>query len=544
VNLETLFTTEAGFNVQDATPLQRGVCRVSQGLPVADLATHPHVCSGFGGASAVAALPVGEVPKEEHLVGPSRSGKSKLMAADSICAGQTVDPSGADVGDIIRVSVLGLTTRTNAIWTHLCERVANQPVLRRLLIGDMKDSVFAMRHPTGRPIEYMLVPIDKWGGSVISVYSAGCYIDEEPRQIGAEDGVKSWTGVHDAVIGRMLPGAKFFGGGAPWAPQGPIYELVGDRFGKPGPDLVIVRGTGPMWNPAWWTPERCADLERRNPTAYRSDVLAEFIDRVSGLNPAHLVQRQTGTFAEIPPGECHRMRGAGIDPSDAQGGNGFALVITDADIVKSDEDGSDKLVYRVVCYREWQTGGVENAIRECAKVCAEYGLFYAQSDRYAGPQNVALAKRYDLEIEARRSTTEETTNEYLDLATRISTGDLWIANNPTLIRDLVGIRKVATPTGFRIELPLTADGRHGDSAPALVASLRVTSAAKRPLMCERWTLQDYLEQRDRWFNGNGEWFGMAHEVFNLDPRGGKRGYIMDYFEMRERIEKKRYPFHK
>ena len=542
MDLETIFTSPAGFGVEGATPVQRAVCRVAQGRPVAELASHPDVLVAFGGADAVAALPVGAPPTDMHVVGPSRSGKSRLMAADAVCAGQTIDPSGSDVGDIIRISILGLTLRTNAIWTHLCEVISARPLLRSLLIGDMKDTVFAMRHPSGRPIEFMNIPIDRWGGSVTSVYSAGVYVDEEPRQIGAEDGVKAWDGVHDASAGRLLPRAKFFGGGAPWAPSGPIYQLVGDRFGKPGPDLVIVRGTGPTWNPSWWTPERCADLERRNPVAYRSDVLAEFIDRVSGLVPAHLVQRQTGTFTEIPPSECHPMRGAGIDPSDAQGGNGLALVITDAEVVKSEETGDEKLVYRVVCYREWQTGGVENAIRECAKVCASYGIHYALSDRYAGPQNVALAKRYDLDIEARRSTTEETTNEYLDLSTRFAVGDVWLANNPVLARDIVGIRRFATPTGFRIDLPLTADGRHADSAPALVASLKVTSVVPRPIMCGRWSYEDYVEAKQAYWDGAGFWFGSPHPVFNLDPSGGRPGQCLSYPEMKRRWAAKTYPF--
>jgi hypothetical protein len=516
MDLETMFTSPDGFDVQGASPLQRAVCRVAWGIPIAELADHPDVIAGFGGPAAVAELPVGCVPAEMHIPGPSRSGKSKLMAADSLVAGQCVDVTGSELGDIVRVSILGLTTRTNAIWTHLCERVANQPALKRLLIGDLKDSVFALRHPTGRPIEYMNVPVDRWGGSVVSVYSGGSYVDEEPRQIGEESGVKNWDGVHDAVVGRLLPNAKFFGGGAPWAPQGPIFDLVNERFGKPGADMVIVRGTGPMWNPQWWTPERCVALERRNPTAYKSDVLAEFIDRVSGLLTADALRRVTRTDGrvDIPPEECGRYRAAGIDTSEAQeGGNGFSLCIFDGIIVEN--NGQRSLRGRVVCTREWRSGGPARALAEAAAICHRYGLKGALTDKFAGKANADLAIQHGLTLHSVRTTTEENVIVHSDFATRVATREIELSADPLLQRDLLGIRKHATQTGFRIEPPFTADGRHGDLGQACIDAWRaLTLTVSQRVVAER-KQRRIADIESQWSQLLGN-----YEVLGEGPDGG------------------------
>jgi hypothetical protein len=239
--------------------------------------------------------------------------------------------------------------------------------------------------------------------------------------------------------------------------------------------MVIVRGTGPAWNPQWWTPARCTDLERRNPVAYRSDVLAEFIDLETGLISPEAQKAATRVGpVEISPSERWEIVGAGLDTSEANGKNPTALVIVDGRRVV--REGHLVVVFRVVFCEEWQTGGIENALHEAARHCHRYRVLDALADKYASGANIALARRDGLTITARHSTTLETVQDYADLNAFVASGMLELSPHPVMARDLLGIRKRATPTGFSIELPHTSDGRHADFCPALVNALKQARA--------------------------------------------------------------------
>jgi hypothetical protein len=277
-----IWTTEAilihpkAMGLTTATPVQRAACRALDGLPLGELADCAEVQAAFGGPEACAALPVGAAPAEFHLFASIRSAKTMIAGARILCATQTIDDSGCSPGDIVRVLVLALKLDgTRALMTHLLAAV-KKPLLRPLVIGEPTDSLIVIRHPSGRPIEITPIPMDRAGGSGTTTWVAAVAVDEEPRQIGEADGVKNWHELHRAVAGRILPGGSFVGAGSLHAPWGPAFDLVRDYFGRPTRDVVVFRGTGPAMNPAWWTPERCDALRRRDPEAYRSDVLCEF----------------------------------------------------------------------------------------------------------------------------------------------------------------------------------------------------------------------------------------------------------------------------
>lgn len=279
--LETLLTSLRFFALDTATPVQRAKCRAVAGVPLGELADDPDVRAMLGGPGAVLALP-SCAPREVLDISASRVGKSLFAAALIVWLSQTVDVSGVAIGDIVRIHVAALKLDgTRAIMQHLVSHLAARPALRSLLVDRVAvdhASGVRLRHPSGRIVEVSPTPIDRAGGSALSVYSAGVVVDEYPRMLGADDGVRNVDHFRDAVLGRMLPGAVFLATGSPWQPYGPAYDAVAEHFGRPSSDLVVLRTRGPVANPAWWTPERCAELERRNPMAYRTDCLAEFAD--------------------------------------------------------------------------------------------------------------------------------------------------------------------------------------------------------------------------------------------------------------------------
>ena len=303
ISLETIFTHERLFGVKTATPLQRAKCRIVSGQPLGELATHPDVLEMCGGKVPELTEP----PKEILDISAIRIGKSLFAAALILWLSQTVDLSGTRPSDIVRIFVVALKIGgTEAVLRHLLEPMLTKPSLRALLVDDPKEITLGsiktgglrIRHPSGKIIEVMPIPLDRAGGSAVSVYCAGVVVDEYPRMVGAEDGVRNVEHFREAVIGRLLPGAIFLATGSPWQPYGPAYDNTIKSFGKPSEDLVVLRtsakpfvGIAPAWTqgPKQKIPPHEA-LLRKSPLAYKTDFLAEFADGEEAVFPAQAIE--------------------------------------------------------------------------------------------------------------------------------------------------------------------------------------------------------------------------------------------------------------
>ncbi len=286
--LETILTSPKYFGLTTATPVQRAKCRIVQGLPLGDLASDPDVREMVGGN--VLLLPSAR-PAEVLDVSAIRVAKSLFGAALIVFASQTVDAWGVRLGDLIRYFVAALKLDgTRPVMSHLLAGIERSPAIASIVVGEPTITSVKLRHPSGAIIEVTPVPIDRAGASALSVFCAGAFIDEAPRMIGEEEGVRNYDHFRNGVLGRLLGGAVFHPVGAPWQPFGPIYDLFVERFGKPSADLVILRTRGRVANPSWWTPERIADLEQRNPIAARTDEAAEFADAETAVFPASAIE--------------------------------------------------------------------------------------------------------------------------------------------------------------------------------------------------------------------------------------------------------------
>lgn len=469
ITTESLLTSKVAFGIADATPVQRASCRIRDGLPLGELASHPDVIAALGGVDAVAALPSerGIKPVELCDVSSPRTAKTIRAVASALVATQTVDVSRLGPGEIPRVSIVSLKLDLADVPLKiLLGTVEASPLLRSLLISKTSDSAL-FRHPSGRAIEIACVAGAKAGASLVARWSAGVIFDEAPRMLGQEDGVVNLDDARSGVLDRLLPGALVQYVGSPWAPLGPVYEMVERHWGKPTDELVVMRCTGPAGNPTHWTPELCERLRRQDANAYAVGVLGQFVDATAGLLNAASIRRNTRTGPEqIPPAECGPCSAA-LDPSGAgANGNGFTLVIVDGR-----RDDTSKVRYRVVAAWEWRGVGPDVALHEAADVCRAYGVHHAWTDQYAGAQNVALAVHHGLTLIVEPSSTPSKLESYTNLATLVATDAIEFSPKPTLQRDLLSIRKRATPTGWKIELPHTADGRHADYAPALALAL-------------------------------------------------------------------------
>jgi hypothetical protein len=369
-------------------------------------------------------------------------------------------------GEIPRVSVVSLTkSHATVVLNHLIGRVQASPVLRGLIAGEPKyDSVF-LTHPTGRLVEICVVPLDRAGGSVVARWSAGCIMDEAPRMQSEDDGVENYDEVRRAVFARLRPGAQLMSVGSPWAPRGSIYKRVLERFGAPGPDVVIMKASGPAMNKYWWTAERIAEVKRADPIIYRTDVLAEFADPEANLFTADLIDKCTRKDNQtLAPNKNNEYRAA-MDP--ATRGNSWPFIIA------TQEDG----VKKVVLIKQW-TGSratplnPEEVLKEMAVIALPYGIEVVATDQFGGDTMAALARRHGL-LMSEVWINKEVRYEIFDHLYRMMVERrIELPDDPALRSDLLSVRKRVTTAGVDIVLPRTGDGRHADTAFALALVMR------------------------------------------------------------------------
>jgi hypothetical protein len=275
-NLEAIVTFRAGLGLTDATPLQRAICRIADGTPLGDLATHPDVLEAVG---RVDLLWPGQ-PDELIVLAPSRTGKSTIAAGMALRATQTVDLSLAKTDGlppcyaVISLdkekagSVYGVVK--NALegpYQHLCVR---DPVQDRDGGGHA-----LVRHPSGRAVEIRVTATKAQGAAVISRWLIGLTIDEAARMQGS-GAVINLPDTLAAARDRVLPGAQIAMISSKWAPFGPVYELSEEHGGRPSraKSIVVIGAQGceaQKLNPSYYTPERLAGIKAKEgsgPSAY------------------------------------------------------------------------------------------------------------------------------------------------------------------------------------------------------------------------------------------------------------------------------------
>lgn len=468
--LEELITSPEGFGITTATPVQRAICRVSDGLPIAELWDDPNVRAAFGLAE-----PEEFAPRWLVILAAIRSLKSIIAAAKAIQCSQECDLSSIAAGDQVRIPVLSTDKDTaGAVYGHIVGNLREKPRLRKLLACEpTADSVW-LRHPSGRRVEIKVTALSRAGSTLVARWLAGCIFDEAPRMVGEEDGIKNLDEALHAIQGRLLPGAQVLLIGSPWAPFGPVYDLVQEHFGKPSRKVVVARAPGPVMNPYYWTPERCEQVRQDDPIAHKTDVLGEFADPESSLFSDAVLRAITRTEpAELAPDEHHTYVAA-IDP--ATRSNAWTLSVG-----TRLRDGRNAQVLA----REWVPKGKpldpDVVLEEIAGILLRYRVRTVRTDQWSVDALAAVARRHGLSLASDSVTAARRFELYDGLRVQTEIAKVELCPVKRVHDDLVRVRKKLTQDGLRIVLPTTADGRHCDFAPPTVLIFEHPIAEPRPL---------------------------------------------------------------
>lgn len=461
-------------------------------MPLAELASDPDVLQALGDAAAVAALPTSR-PVEVALLAGIRTAKSMLAAATAIRASQTVSIEHLAPGEIPRVAIVSLSLDlAHVVFRHIAGTMMARPGLARLVIGEPKADSIMVRHPSGRPVEIKVSPLSSAGSSLVARWLLGCIFDEAPRMAGADDGVRNLTDARTAAIGRLLPGGQILTIGSPWAPFGPVYQLVSEHFGKPSPRIVVIRGNGPAMNPEWWTPERIESIKQTDPTAYQTDILGEFADPETSMFSTTELEAVTRKDRPEIPREAGCEYVAAMDP--ATRGNGWTLVVMTR---KKGADGKARRI--VVLVKQWVGSKLaplspDKTLGEIAAICKSYGIDVAETDQHSTDPLKDIAARYELYLREHVLTQTSKVELFDGLQRIVGDGAIELPADVVLRADLLSVRKRVTQSGLSIELPKTSDGRHADYAPALaIAASRPLEAAELDVVRPQFGTPDYYK---------------------------------------------------
>ncbi|HLV68336.1 MAG TPA: hypothetical protein VKY73_21110 [Polyangiaceae bacterium] len=439
------------------------------GRPLGELSTDIDVLDIFGGVLPECA------PKEFCLVAGIRGGKSLMAAALAVRASQVVDVSRLGPGEVPRVAVMSLDTDKAKVVLnqHLLGNLMAKPELRSLIArhpdGRLKillsEGSVTLRHPSGREVEIKVVAGARAGGSLVSMWMAGVIFDEATRMVGHEDGVVNLDESRDAVAGRVLPGGQIIYIGSAFAPFGPVYQMVSERFGKPGPDVVVCKAKAYQLNPSNWTEEAMRDLESRNPVAYACDVLSEFKAPDATFFEHSVLQRQTRTEPELLPRDPLCRYQAAIDPGTR--GNAWTLVI-----VGHVQHGK----YAVARIRQWRGSTSEplsplKVLEDIQRECAAYGITSVWTDQWSVDALREISRQIGLGLIELHMTGQTRVEAFERLRVMLLEDRLELPPSRQFREDLLRVRRIVRQQTLSVELEKTADGRHADFAAALALAM-------------------------------------------------------------------------
>lgn len=454
--LEWMLCDEAAFALTTASPLQRAICRIAEGLPLRDLASDETVIRALGGCTDTPK----ERPREVAILSGIRVGKSLFAAALAVHWSQICDVSRLGPGEVPRVSIVSLTKDlADVVFAHVVGRLQSSPILSGLLLGEPESDSILVRHPTGRAVQIAVVAGARAGSSLVARWSAGCIFDEFPRMVGGTEGVVNWDHSRNSVLLRLLPGAQLAHIGSPWAPFGPAYGLVTKHHGRPTSEMVVIKAPAPDMNPVYWTEAQLAEA-KKEPDVYRTDVMAEFSTPEEALYNVSLISQAIRPESGPEPGHTYT---AAMDP--ATRGNSWTFGVFT-------RTGTRK---RMVLAREATGSRAEplspRQVFQDAIVpeCRRYGITSIDTDQYYVDALQDIAREFGISLVQVPLTEREKTERYLGIRARLEDGQVEL---PWEVReDLQRLRKRITQHGISIVLPSTNDGRHCDFAPTVMLGI-------------------------------------------------------------------------
>lgn len=492
--VETIFAG-SGFARVPASPLQLAICRASEGQPIGDVLTDDEVRAYFGCERSRLGL---AMPMLVTIVAGVRGGKSYFVACGAIRDVFAADCSALPAHERPRHAIVACSVdNATATFRILRGIIESSRVLRAMVVGEPTNDDIILRRPDGRQVEIVVVAAHRGGMTLRSRWLAGATL-EEVALFGVETqgAVVNAEEILRAAETRLLPRTQVRIVSSPMGRQGLLYELYKAHFGDPGRELVVHAPTRAL-NPSF--PEATIEAVRaRDPDAAAREHDARWIDGDIAFVSSELTDACVRPSPVVAPRTQGYVYAAGMDSGTR--GNAWTLIVAGLRPDKSVE---------IALAKQWK-GSRERplspamVLNEISRLLAPYFVREVSCDGHAFDANADLAGQVGIKL-VQRSTSDRD-GGYDALQALIASKHITLPPDPLVSQDVKAIRKILTPTGYRITLPLTPDGRHADYAPSLalaVAGLFVHVVTSDPQTFRRETA------KGKWRQLYAQWTGEA-----------------------------------
>jgi hypothetical protein len=451
--LESILSGD-GYARLPASSLQRALCRAAEGMPIGDELTDDEVLAYFGCERSRLGL---SLPVLVCVVAGVRGGKSFFVASGAIRDALVADCSQLLPHERPRHAIVAPSVdNATATFRILRGIIEGSRVLAAMVVGEPTTDTIVLRRPDGREVEIVVVAAHRGGMTLRSRWLAGATLDEVALfGIETAGAAVNAEEILRAAETRVLPRTQVRIVSSPMGRQGLLYDLYRQHFGEPGRVLVVHAPTRAL-NPSF--PEAAIEAVRaRDPDAAAREHDARWIDGVTSFISGENADACVRSRPVVRPLVGGAVYSAAMDAGTR--GNAWTLVL--ARMVKERIE--------ITLAHQWQ-GSKESplspaaTLREIASMLRPYHVRDVACDGHAFDANADLAKQCGLRL-VQRSTSDRD-GGYDALQSFITSRQIDLPPVPLLIQDLKSIQKILTPTGYRISLPLTPDGRHADFAPA------------------------------------------------------------------------------
>ena len=476
LTLEHILTSPDWMGLTTATPLQRAICRIADGLPIDDLRKLPiaenldaypdEVKERTTWDLSIPSYTPGTPPSEIYLASAIRSAKSLISISRGLQMSQQADLSALMPGELARFGIVSLTRENaKATFRKLVAAYDYSPRVREIAMGRPTEGRMMLRHPDGHPVEIRVLAGKRGGGSLVSEWLIGAVFDEATRMLSSEEGVVNVDEGRKAARERLLPGCQLWFTGSPWAPMGLVYRTVTQaEDGEVAPGDVVIRATGAALNPSHWSPARYRRLvdspKPEDREVLLTDGLAMFVDVEGAWFTADDIRHVTRTALRLPYERgVHYF--ASMDP--ATRSNAWTIAIAG-----KGRDGKRRVYHAA----QWiPTGGeplkAKEVLPEIAEMCRAYGISSVSTDQWSDTLIAEIAQESNLYVHSEHTTRASKVERFRTLRELVSAGEVEIPPAANLVDDLKRVRRRLTADGVNVVFPVTADGRHCDYAPSV-----------------------------------------------------------------------------
>lgn len=305
--------------------------------------------------------------KELWIVAGRRSGKDSIASALATVA--ALGDYSAHLRPGERATIVCLATdRTQAkiVFRFIAGYFAKYPLLQALVEKETDDTIELTNN-----VE-IIVSTNSY--RAVRGRTIVCAIFDEVAYWRDDSSATPDSETYNAVIPGMMtmPNAMLIGISSPHRRSGLLFEKWAAHYGKPDPDVLVVRGRTQLFNPT--APQKIIDAAMaRDPERAAAEYMAEWRSDIGELFSRDLLAAavDNGVVARPPqPGATYFMFS---DPSGGRG-DGFSAAVAHAD---GDAVILDQLYERMPPFNPTEV------VAEVADLARRYAIPTVTGDRYA-----------------------------------------------------------------------------------------------------------------------------------------------------------------